>query len=164
MNTHIHDGIFLSHVPVCNNMDGSRGCDSKRSQSKCDLTYAWNLKNNAHRTDRTRTQTQSRRGRAAAMVAGGWRGQHRGGVERHRPPATESDQPRHGIHKVRNTGSNLALTLYGTAAAAAKSLSVRLSATPRTAGHQAPPSMGFSRQEYWSGVPLPSPLYGTGGY
>ena len=29
--------------------------------------------------------------------------------------------------------------------------------TPWTAAHQAPPSMGFSRQEYWSGVPLPSP-------
>ena len=39
-----------------------------------------------------------------------------------------------------------------------KSLSrVRLSATPWTAAFQAPPSMGFSRQEYWSGVPLPSP-------
>ena len=38
-----------------------------------------------------------------------------------------------------------------------KSLScVRLSATPWTAAHQAPPSMGFSRQEYWSGLPLPS--------
>ena len=38
-----------------------------------------------------------------------------------------------------------------------KSLSrVRLLVTPRTAAHQAPPSMGFSRQEYWSGVPLPS--------
>ena len=38
-----------------------------------------------------------------------------------------------------------------------KSLShVRLFATPWTAAHQAPPSMGFSRQEYWSGVPLPS--------
>ena len=34
---------------------------------------------------------------------------------------------------------------------------VRLSVTPWTAAHQAPPSMGFSRQEYWSGVPLPSP-------
>ena len=31
-------------------------------------------------------------------------------------------------------------------------------ATPWTAAYQAPPSMGFSRQEYWSGVPLPSPL------
>ena len=34
---------------------------------------------------------------------------------------------------------------------------VLLLATPRTAAHQAPPSMGFSRQEYWSGLPLPSP-------
>ena len=40
-----------------------------------------------------------------------------------------------------------------------KSLSrVRLLATPWTAAHQAPPSMGFSRQECWSGVPSPSPL------
>ena len=40
-----------------------------------------------------------------------------------------------------------------------KSLScVQLSATPWTSAYQAPPSMGFSRQEYWSGVPLPSPL------
>ena len=31
---------------------------------------------------------------------------------------------------------------------------VQLCATPETAAHQAPPSMGFSRQEYWSGVPL----------
>ena len=35
---------------------------------------------------------------------------------------------------------------------------VRLPATPWTTAYQAPPSMGFSRQEYWSGVPLPSPL------
>ena len=39
-----------------------------------------------------------------------------------------------------------------------KSLShVRLLATPWTAAYHAPPSRGFSRQEYWSGVPLPSP-------
>ena len=39
-----------------------------------------------------------------------------------------------------------------------KSLSrVWLFPTPWTAAYQAPPSMGFSRQEYWSGVPLPSP-------
>ena len=43
-----------------------------------------------------------------------------------------------------------------------KSLScVRLFATPRTAAYQAPPSIGFSRQECWSGVPLPSPIYDT---
>ena len=41
-----------------------------------------------------------------------------------------------------------------------KSLSgVWLLATPWTAAYQAPPSTGFSRQEYWSGVPLPSPYY-----
>ena len=41
-----------------------------------------------------------------------------------------------------------------------KSLShIRLLATPWTAAYQAPPSMGFSRQEYWSGVPLPSPTF-----
>ena len=39
-----------------------------------------------------------------------------------------------------------------------KSLSrVRLFATPWTVAYQAPPSMGFSRQEYWNGAPLPSP-------
>ena len=39
-----------------------------------------------------------------------------------------------------------------------KSLSrVQLFTTPWTAAYQAPPSMGFSRQEYWSGVPSPSP-------
>ena len=40
-----------------------------------------------------------------------------------------------------------------------KSLSrVRPSVTPWTAAHQATLSMGFSRQEYWSGLPLPSPV------
>ena len=39
-----------------------------------------------------------------------------------------------------------------------KSLSrVRLFAIPWTVAHQAPPSMGFSRQEHWSGLPFPSP-------
>ena len=36
---------------------------------------------------------------------------------------------------------------------------VRLLATPQTAAYQAPPFMGFSRQEYWSEVPLPSPCF-----
>ena len=34
---------------------------------------------------------------------------------------------------------------------------VQLFATPWTIPHQAPPTMGFSRQEYWSGLPFPSP-------
>ena len=36
---------------------------------------------------------------------------------------------------------------------------VRLCATPKTAAHQAPLSLGFSRQEYWSGLPFPSPMH-----
>ena len=41
-----------------------------------------------------------------------------------------------------------------------KSLShAGLLATPWTAAYQAPPSVGFSKQEYWSGVPLPSPIH-----
>ena len=36
---------------------------------------------------------------------------------------------------------------------------VRLCATPYMAAHQAPPSLGFSRQEHWSGLPFPSPMH-----
>ena len=36
---------------------------------------------------------------------------------------------------------------------------VRLCATPETAAHQAPPPLGFSRQEHWSGLPFPSPMH-----
>ena len=36
---------------------------------------------------------------------------------------------------------------------------VRLCATPETAAHQAPWSLGFSRQEHWSGLPFPSPMH-----
>ena len=36
---------------------------------------------------------------------------------------------------------------------------VRLCATPETAAHQASPSLGFSRQEHWSGLPCPSPMH-----
>ena len=35
----------------------------------------------------------------------------------------------------------------------------RLCATPETAAHQAPSSLGFSRQEHWSGLPFPSPMH-----
>ena len=35
---------------------------------------------------------------------------------------------------------------------------VRLFATPWTVAYQVPPSVGFSRQEYWSGLPFPSPV------
>ena len=38
---------------------------------------------------------------------------------------------------------------------------VQLCATPQTVAHQAPPSLGFSRQEHWSGLPFPSPMHET---
>ena len=38
-------------------------------------------------------------------------------------------------------------------------MSVRLCATPEMAAHHAPPSLGFSRQEYCSGLPFPSPMH-----
>ena len=36
---------------------------------------------------------------------------------------------------------------------------VQLCVTPQTAAHQAPPSLGFSRQEHWSSLPFPSPMH-----
>ena len=36
---------------------------------------------------------------------------------------------------------------------------VRLCETPETAAHQAPLSLGFSRQEHWNGLPFPSPMH-----
>ena len=36
---------------------------------------------------------------------------------------------------------------------------VQFCATPEMAAHQAPPSLGFSRQEHWSGLPFPSPVH-----
>ena len=38
---------------------------------------------------------------------------------------------------------------------------VQLCETPQTAAHQAPPSLGFSRQEHWSGLPFPSPMHAS---
>ena len=38
---------------------------------------------------------------------------------------------------------------------------VRLCATSETVAHQAPPSLGSSRQEYWSGLPFPSPMHAS---
>ena len=59
-------------------------------------------------------------------------------------------------HRAQLILSRMRLVLY---AVKVKSLSrVRLLATPWTAAYQAPPSMGLSRQEYWSGVSLPSPV------
>ena len=63
------------------------------------------------------------------------------------------------IYQLRLPLPNL-LTATPLAAAAAKSLqSCRLCATPETAAHQAPESLGFSRKEHWNGLPFPSPMH-----
>ena len=62
-----------------------------------------------------------------------------------------------GLHRVGHDRSDLAVAIQFSPVQALSR--VQHSVTPWTAAHQAPPSMGFSRQEYWSGVPLPSPLY-----
>ena len=57
----------------------------------------------------------------------------------------------------------LCLTIEGTTTLLLLLLSrfsrVRLCATLETAAHQAPPPLGFSRQEHWSGLPFPSPMH-----
>ena len=56
--------------------------------------------------------------------------------------------------------SNAASIVYAAAKLLLSRFSrVQLCATPYTAAHQAPPSLGFSRQEHWSGLPFPSPMH-----
>ena len=62
-----------------------------------------------------------------------------------------------GIHSLSRLLSLYTDWLYLMVKVKVKPLSrVRLFATPWTIAYQAPPSMGFSRQEYWSGLPFPS--------
>ena len=49
--------------------------------------------------------------------------------------------------------------LYGLLLLLSRFSRVRLCATPKAAAHQAPPSLGFSRQKHWSGLPFPSPMH-----
>ena len=57
-------------------------------------------------------------------------------------------------------GPSIAEDSHAAAAAAAKSLQSCLTLRhPQKVAHQAPPSLGFSRQEQWSGLPLPSPMH-----
>ena len=73
-------------------------------------------------------------------------------VRPHRWQPTRRPRPRDSPGK--NTGVDCHFLLQ---CVKVKLLScVQLLATPWTAAYQAPPSMGFSRQDYWSGVPLPS--------
>ena len=90
-------------------------------------------------------------------------------VQKHQLFSTQlSSQSNSHIHYM-TTGKTIALTrwtfvdkvlslLFNMRSQSVQSLSrVQLFATPWSAAYQAPPSMGFSRQEYWNAVPLPSP-------
>ena len=70
-----------------------------------------------------------------------------------RPPFPISDQLRTtSLHSKNTLQERLLLLLLS------RFSHVRLCATPQTAAHQAPLSLGFSRQEHWSGLPFPSPM------
>ena len=76
-------------------------------------------------------------------------------LQPHRQQPTRLPHPWHSPGKNTGVGCHFLLQCVKVKV---KSLSrVQLFVTPWTAAHQAPPSMGFSGQEYWSGVPLPSP-------
>ena len=78
-------------------------------------------------------------------------------VRPHRWQPTRLPHPCHSPDKNTGVGCHFPLQCMKVKV---KSLSyVRHLATPQTAAYQAPPSMGFSRQECWSGLPLPSPLF-----
>ena len=64
------------------------------------------------------------------------------------------------INIVNMTILHKAIYKFNAAAAAAKSLqSCPTLCDPIDGSHQAPPSLGFSRQEHWSGLPFPSPMH-----
>ena len=78
-------------------------------------------------------------------------------VRPHRRQATRLPRPWDSPGKNTGVGCHFLLQCMKVKSESEELSRVQPSATPWTAAYQAPPSMGFSRQEYWSGVPLPSP-------
>ena len=78
-------------------------------------------------------------------------------VQSHRRQSTRLPRPWDSPGKNTGVGCHFLLQCMKVKSEVKLFSRVRLLATPWTAAHQAPPSMGFSRQEYWSGVPFPSP-------
>ena len=62
---------------------------------------------------------------------------------------------KHGLYPIGSLGLKLAFKIL----LLSHFSRVRLCATPQRAAHQAPQSLGFSKQEHWSGLPFPSPMY-----
>ena len=74
-----------------------------------------------------------------------------------------ADEASHKEQSTQPTSQNMHFLIAARALALLLLLSrfsrVRLCATPETAAYQAPPSLGFSRREHWSGLPFPSPMH-----
>ena len=79
-------------------------------------------------------------------------------VQPHRRPPTRLPRPWDSPGKNTGVGCHFLLQCMKVKSQSEVTQSCLTLATPWTAAHQAPPSMGFSMQKYWSGVPLPSPL------
>ena len=80
-------------------------------------------------------------------------------VQPHRWQPTKLRRPRDSPGKNTGVGCHFLLQCMKMKSESEVSQSFQLFATPWTIAYWAPPSMGFSRQEYWSGVPLPSPIH-----
>ena len=65
----------------------------------------------------------------------------------------------HGVGQQKESGSYFIPYISHLLLLLSRFSRVRLCATPQMAAHQAPPSLGFSRQEHWSGLPFPSSIH-----
>ena len=79
-------------------------------------------------------------------------------VRPHRQQPTRLPRPWDSPGKNTGVGCHFLLQCMKVKSEREVAQSVRLFSTPWTAAYQAPPSMGFSREEYRSGLPLPSPI------
>ena len=79
-------------------------------------------------------------------------------VRPHRRQATRLPRPWDSPGKNTGAGCHFLLQRMKVKSESEVTQSCPTLATPWTAAYQVPPSMGFSRQKYWSGVPLPSPM------
>ena len=78
-------------------------------------------------------------------------------VRPHRRQPTRPPRPWDSPGKITGVGCHFLLQRMKVKSESEVTQSCPTLSNPMTAAYQAPPSMGFSRQEYWSGVPLPSP-------
>ena len=96
------------------------------------------------------------RGRASLVLAAAAKSDS---VRPHRRQPTRLSHPWDSPGKNTGVGCHFLLQCMKVKSESEVARSCPTVVTPWTAAYQAPPSMGFSRQKYWSGVPLPSPLF-----